>query len=203
MSGWLPRMVASPVRMMSWSSAMRTRMVTLASLRGGWWPERSSRDRDLAPPRGSPEQGDTFFHAGEAVPRRPRAERDPVTVVADAQADGLDVTGHLNVDPACVAGVTLGVGDRLLGYPEQCGRDTGAQVVEIASAFDLDPRAQGPVGGGQVLDVGNPASDGHLRGLLAPAKGPDHERISDRVRDASPSMTPSASAAPPRSPAVA
>ena len=96
---------------------------------------------------GSPEQGHTFFHSREAVPRRSGAGRDPVTVVADAQADGLSVAGHLEADPGCVACVTFRVGDRLLGYPEQCCLDTGAQVVEIASALDLDARAWGPVGG--------------------------------------------------------
>ncbi len=93
-----------------------------------------------------PEQGHTFFHAREAVPRRAGAGRDPVTVVADVQADVLTVTGYLNVDPGRVACVTFRVGDRLLGYPEQRRLDTGTQVVEIASALDLDPRRRSPVG---------------------------------------------------------
>ena len=62
---------------------------------------------------GPPEQGHTFLHAREAVPGRSGAGRGPGTVVADGQADGLDVTGHQDVDPGGVACVTLGVGDRL------------------------------------------------------------------------------------------
>jgi len=122
---------------------------------------------------GPPEQRHTFGHAHETIAWRSRAGQTALTVVADDQPDGPGVTGHEDVDPGCVPCVTLRVGDRLLGNPKQRCLDRGLQIVEIAAVLDIDPQALGPFSGGQALDVGYTALDGHVRGAVPPPERPD------------------------------
>ncbi len=104
----------------------------------------------------------------------PGAGQTALTVVGDGQAHGVAFPGHHDVDACRVAGMTLGVGDRLLRDPEQRRLHRGPQILEITATLHVDPQAGSPLAGRQTVDVVDAPRGAGLGGPVIAAQGPDH-----------------------------
>ena len=174
MSGWASRIIASPVRTISWSSATSTRMLTSADpgpgQHGGHGPAAIGVRAGLA---GAAEQVGALDHADEAVPGDAAGRmRAGVAVVAHPQAHRGVVGGDADLDAGGVPRVPPGVGDRLLGEAVDRGPDRraagrrgrrrsprrrpGRSAVRLGELFEVgDARGRAP---------GRPAGRGAGRG---------------------------------------
>ena len=112
----------------------------------------------------------------------------------DRQAHAVGLAAHRHLDAGGVAGVANGVRDRLLGEAVERGIDRRSEAVEVAGELDLDA---GPFAGARWRAARCRRRPAAGRGPASSPwrRAPTIARISASVRDASCSMTASASSA--------
>ena len=199
MPGWALRIIVSPVRTISWSSAheltpdrscraaapARGRTAVTVQPRPGFGP-------GLA---GAAEQVGALGHADEPEARRRARTARGLAVVADPQPHRRVVGGDPHLDAGGVPGVPAGVGDRLLGQPvDRACRPTaeGRRASPSISTSTAGPAPERPASRARSAMRGLGRQVRRLGRGAAPAPS---SRISASARDASASITRSASVA--------
>ena len=133
MPGWASRIIRSPVRTISWSSATITRIVMPSSRSGAGQRSRSSPGQGPGQLRRCRRGAGALDHAGEAVPRRPgRAQDAGVAVVAHPQPHQGVAGCDADLDTGGVTGMPPGVGDRLLDQAVDRGLDRRRDTEVVA-----------------------------------------------------------------------